>query len=120
MLINITTPTWLETLSLYIYTYTPIYLSLTHVGSFYNVGLPTHSPFSPTHPLTEIRRSRGALSRMSVEEKRDCLRATGVRPPRKRALSESQDQDRDLEDLMLPRMDEAVSEACWAIISYMG
>lgn len=47
---------------------------------------------------------------MSVEEKRDCLRATGVRPPRKRALSESRDQDRDLEDLMLPRMDEAVSE----------
>lgn len=45
---------------------------------------------------------------MSVEEKRECLRATGIRPPRKRALLESKDQDRDLEDLMLPRMDEAV------------
>ncbi|CAM9453301.1 unnamed protein product [Ectocarpus sp. 12 AP-2014] len=45
---------------------------------------------------------------MSVAEKRECLRATGVRPPRKRALSESKDPDRDLENLMLPRMDEAV------------
>ncbi|CAN0258739.1 unnamed protein product [Pylaiella littoralis] len=62
----------------------------------------------PAQPPAWTIKSRGALSRMSVEEKRDCLRATGVRPPRKRALSESQDQDRDLEDLMLPRMDEAV------------
>lgn len=45
---------------------------------------------------------------MSVEEKRECLRATGVRPPRKRDLSDSPDPDRALEDLMLPRMDEAV------------
>lgn len=45
---------------------------------------------------------------MSVEEKRECLRATGIRPPRKRALLGSKNQDRDLEDLMLPRMDEAV------------
>ncbi|CBJ48652.1 conserved unknown protein [Ectocarpus siliculosus] len=62
----------------------------------------------PVQPPAWTIKSRGALSRMSVEEKRECLRATGVRPPRKRALSESEDPDRDLEDLMLPRMDEAV------------
>ena len=45
---------------------------------------------------------------MSVEEKRGTLRASGVRPPRRRALSESEDKDRDLEDLVLPLMDEAV------------
>lgn len=46
---------------------------------------------------------------MSPEEKRSSLRASGVRPPRKRELSESADQDGDLEELMLPLMDEAVS-----------
>lgn len=65
---------------------------------------PTSRAFSPIPPV----RSRGALSRMSVEEKRECLRASGIKPPRKRELSESKDQDGDLEDLMLPRMDEAV------------
>lgn len=45
---------------------------------------------------------------MTSDEKRGCLRASGVRPPRKRALSESLNADRDLEDLMLPLMDEAV------------
>ena len=54
------------------------------------------------------KRSRGALMRMSVEEKRGTLRASGVKPPRRRALLESGDQDRDLEDLVLPLMDEAV------------
>ncbi|CAM9523221.1 unnamed protein product [Scytosiphon promiscuus] len=62
----------------------------------------------PEQPPAWTIKSRGALSRMSVEEKRECLRATGVRPPRKRALFDSPDPDRALEDLMLPRMDEAV------------
>ncbi|CAB1109726.1 unnamed protein product [Ectocarpus sp. CCAP 1310/34] len=62
----------------------------------------------PVQPPAWTIKSRGALSRMSVEEKRECLRATGVRPPRKRALSESEDPDKDLENLMLPLMDEAV------------
>lgn len=47
---------------------------------------------------------------MSAEEKRSCLRASGVRPPRKRVLSESMDKERDLENLMLPLMDEAVRD----------
>lgn len=46
---------------------------------------------------------------MSMEEKRGTLRSSGVRPPRKRVLSESEDKDRDLENLILPLMDEAVS-----------
>lgn len=46
---------------------------------------------------------------MTPEEKRNSLRASGVRPPRKRVLSESENQNKDLEDLMLPLMDEAVS-----------
>eukprot|EP00904_Undaria_pinnatifida_P000681 jgi/Undpi1/10613/HiC_scaffold_29.g13063.m1 len=63
---------------------------------------------APEQPPAWKIKSRGALARMSVEEKRGTLRASGVRPPRRRALSESEDKDRDLEDLVLPLMDEAV------------
>ena len=53
---------------------------------------------------------------MNPDEKRSSLRASGVRPPRKRALSESTDADKDLEDLMLPLMDEAVSSGNGALL----
>ncbi|CAM9747337.1 unnamed protein product [Ascophyllum nodosum] len=62
----------------------------------------------PEQPPAWAIKSRGALFRMDPDEKRSSLRASGVRPPRKRALSESTDADKDLEDLMLPLMDEAV------------